>query len=216
MEVTINSMVQNLSESSKNISLPPPEIVGNSSLEECLVKRRSVREFSRRSISLAQLSQLLWSAQGITGHADRKRTPPSAGGLHPLETYVVVGNVDGLEPGIYKYADVRPMLSQLDDTDVRQAIGIAALNQTWLADAPVAFVFAAIYERTTNKYGDRGIRYVHMDAGVAAENLHLQVVALGMGTVVIGAFDDDEVHKVMGLPSEERPQLIMPVGWSKH
>lgn len=208
-------MAQIQTESSKIISLPPPELKGSCSLEECLQKRRSVREFSRRSISSAQLSQLLWSAQGITGHADRKRTPPSAGGLHPLETYVVVGNVDGLEPGIYKYTAGIHALAQSDDTDVRQAIGIAALNQTWLADAPVAFVFAAIYERTTGKYGDRGMRYVHMDVGFAAENLHLQVVALGMSTVVIGAFDDDEVHQVMGLSSEERPQLIMPVGWAK-
>jgi SagB-type dehydrogenase family enzyme len=215
MEVPINNMAQIQTESSKYISLPSPELKGSCSLEECLQKRRSVREFSRRSISSAQLSQLLWSAQGITGHADRKRTPPSAGGLHPLETYVVVGNVDGLEPGIYKYTAGIHALAQSDDTDVRQAIGIAALNQTWLADAPVAFVFAAIYERTTGKYGDRGMRYVHMDVGFAAENLHLQVVALGMSTVVIGAFDDDEVHQVMGLSSEERPQLIMPVGWAK-
>lgn len=208
-------MAKNLPESSKTILLPPPELTGSCSLEECLKKRRSVREFSRRSISLAQLSKLLWSAQGVTGHVERKRTPPSAGGLHPLETYVVAGNIDGLIPGIYKYVVGSHVLAKLDDTDVRQSLGRAAVNQNWLADAPAVFVFSAIYERTTGKYGSRGTRYVHMDAGFAAENLHLQVVALGMGTVVIGAFEDDEVHRVMGLSSEEQPQLIMPVGWPK-
>ena len=208
-------MAQNLPESSKTILLPPPDHTGSCSLEECLKKRRSVREFSRRSISSAHLSQLLWSAQGITGTLERKRTPPSAGGLHPLETDVVSGNVDGLRPGIFRYTPSSHELSQSGDTDIRQALGKAAVNQNWLADAPVAIVFAAIYERTTGKYGSRGTRYVHMDVGFAAENLHLQVVALGMGTVVIGAFDDDEVHQVMGLSSEERPQLIMPVGWPR-
>jgi SagB-type dehydrogenase family enzyme len=206
-------MTQTISDSSQKIELPAPEFNGSHSLEECLKSRRSVREFSQESISSAQLSQLLWSAQGVTGHVDRKRTPPSAGGLHPLETYVVVGDVDGLKPGIYRYSHSTHTLKQVGDTDVRQALGRAAVNQIWLANAAVSFVFAAIYERTTGKYGDRGMRYVHMDVGFAAENLHLQAVALGMGTVVIGAFDDDEVHHVMGLSSEERPQLIMPVGW---
>ncbi|MGB3713194.1 MAG: SagB/ThcOx family dehydrogenase [Candidatus Promineifilaceae bacterium] len=172
-----------------------------------------MREFIERPISRAQLSQLLWSAQGVTGQANHKRTPPSAGALHPLETYVVIGNVDSINHGIYRYAPGDHTLLMVSDIDVRVDLGRAAVNQTWLADASAVFVFAAIYERTTRKYGERGVRYVHMDAGFAAENLHLQAVALGLGTVVIGAFVDDEVHRVMQLTPDEQPLLILPVGW---
>jgi len=206
-------MDQDSSDSSNVISLPAPFIEGDTSLEACLQRRRSVREFAHRPLSGAQLSQLLWSVQGITGHANHKRTPPSAGGLHPFETYIAIGNVDGFAPGFYRYATDSHSLSLVIDEDVRLALGKGAVNQTWLADASVVFVFAAVYERTTTKYGERGVRYVHMDAGFAAENLHLQAVALGLGTVVIGAFVDDEVHLVMRLTPDERPLLILPVGW---
>jgi SagB-type dehydrogenase family enzyme len=101
----------------------------------------------------------------------------------------------------------------VSDRDVRLDLGRAAVNQTWLAEASAVFVFAAIYERTTRKYGERGVRYVHMDAGFAAENLHLQAVALGLGTVVMGAFVDDDVHRVMQLSADQHPLLILPVGW---
>ena len=197
----------------RSISLPEPETKSDISLEEVLVRRRSVREFKADPITLSQLSQLLWSAQGVTGAYDHKRTPPSAGALHPLETYIIVGDVDGVDGGIYQYTPGEHSLAMIDERDVRLELGKAAVNQTWLADAAVVFVFAAIYERTTVKYGERGTRYVHMDVGFAAENLHLQAVAQGMGTVVIGAFVDDEVHDVLGLAPEERPLLILPIGW---
>lgn len=188
---------------------------GNLSLEEILVRRRSVREYVNRPISTVQLSQLLWSAQGVTGHAEHKRTPPSAGALHPLETYAVVGNVDSLNKGIYRYSPAKHALTLVDNGDFLPALGRAAVNQSWLAEGSVVIVFTAIYERTTQKYGDRGVRYVHMDVGFAAENLHLQAVALGLSTVVIGAFVDDEVHRVMQLAPDEHPLLILPVGWPR-
>jgi SagB-type dehydrogenase family enzyme len=197
------------------VSLPKPNVRGEITLEDAMLRRRSVREFAGRPLTQEQLSQLLWSAQGVTGHADHKRTPPSAGALHPLETYVVIGNVGGFDPGIYRYAPDGHSLALVANGDVRLDLGRAAVDQIWLAEAPVAFVFSAIYERTTQKYGDRGIRYVHMDAGFAAENLHLQAVALGLGTVVMGAFVDVEVQRVMQLPADEQPLLILPVGWPK-
>lgn len=199
----------------KLVSLPEPNTVGDSSLEEAMLRRRSVREFSDHPIKLEHLSQLLWSAQGVTGVANHKRTPPSAGALHPLETYVVIGNVEGLDQGIYRYAPGAHTLVMVSDVDVRLDLGRAAVDQTWLAEASTVFVFAAIYERTTRKYGERGLRYVHMDAGFAAENLHLQAVALGLGTVAMGAFNDDEVHRVMQLNPDEQPMLILPIGWPK-
>jgi SagB-type dehydrogenase family enzyme len=194
------------------IKLPAPHLSSDFSLETALKKRRSLREFGRRPVSLDQVSQLAWAAQGISGQKPYKRTAPSAGGRCPLELYLLAGEVDGVLPGIYRYQAVDHSLTRLDDRDKRQALGHAAAEQTWLADAPVVFLFAAIYERTKSKYGQRGVRYVHMDVAFAAENLHLQAVALGLGTVVMGAFDDDAVHGVMGLPEEERPLLIMPVG----
>ena len=199
----------------KLVSLPEPNTVGDGSLEEAMLRRRSVREFTDRPITQEHLSQLLWSAQGVTGQANHKRTPPSAGGLCPLETNVVIGSVDSLNQGIYRYAPGAHTLEMVSDMDVRMALGRAAVNQTWLADASAVFVFSAVYERTTRKYGERGLRYVHMDAGFAAENLHLQAVALGLGTVVIGAFIDDEVHRVMRLNPDEQPLLILPIGWPK-
>jgi SagB-type dehydrogenase family enzyme len=184
-------------------------------LEQALQGRRSVREFLDETISLAELGQLLWAAQGITGLYDYKRAAPSAGGLCPLETYVLAGNVDGLARGLYKYQAKGHGLVIVSDRDVRFELGRAAVDQTWLADGAAVFLFAAVYERTTGKYRDRGFRYVHMDVAFAAENLHLQAAALGLGTVVMGAFDDDKVHQVVGLAPDERPLLIMPVGHKK-
>ena len=194
---------------------PPPQVHGSVSFESCLSTRRSVRDFSTKEITVNMLGQLLWSIQGVTGHASYKRTPPSAGGLHPLNIDVVIGAVDGLMPGIYRYLPKQHSLKRNHTVDVRMELGNAALDQTWLSDAAVSVVISAIYEKTTRKYGERGYRYVHMDSGFAAENLHLQAVALGLGTVVMGAFSDDQVHQVMNLSEEEKPLLILPIGWPK-
>ena len=125
---------------------------------------------------------------------------------------VLVGEVEGIETGLYRYTAGEHALIRLHDRDLRLDLGRAAVNQTWLAEAPVVFIIAAVYERTTVKYGQRGTRYVHMDSAFASENLHLQAVALNLGTVVMGAFDDDLVHQVIQMTEEERPLLIMPVG----
>jgi SagB-type dehydrogenase family enzyme len=196
------------------ISLPEPQTEGGTSLTEAIFRRRSVREYVRRPISADQLSQLLWSVQGITGSSHYKRTPPSAGALHPFEIYVVIGEVTAIPSGVYRYLPVDHAIKKTGVGDIRLALGRAALDQTWLAGGSVVLVLAAVYERTTGKYGKRGIRYVHMDAGFAAENLHLQAVALGLASVVIGAFDDAEVHRVVDMDDDERPLLILPVGFS--
>jgi SagB-type dehydrogenase family enzyme len=125
---------------------------------------------------------------------------------------VLIGDVEGIEVGLYRYSAREHGLVHINDQDLRLGVGRAAVGQTWLAEAPIVFLFAAVYERTTSKYGDRGIRYVHMDAAYASENLHLQAVALNLGTVVMGAFDDDQVHQVVQIEEDERPLLIMPVG----
>jgi SagB-type dehydrogenase family enzyme len=196
----------------QTIKLPEAILDGQVSLEAAMHKRRSVREYGDRPLTQAEVSQLLWAAQGISGPKPYKRTAPSAGGRCPLELYVLIGDVAGIEVGLYRYNAGEHGLVHVNDQDLRLELGRAAVGQTWLAEAPVVFLFAAVYERTTVKYGERGFRYVHMDAAYASENLHLQAVALNLGTVVMGAFDDDQVHQVVGLAEDERPLLIMPVG----
>ncbi|MHC4512102.1 MAG: SagB/ThcOx family dehydrogenase [Planctomycetota bacterium] len=191
--------------------LPKPALESDVSLEETLRQRRSVREFAADPLTLEQVAQLLWSAQGITG-AGGLRTAPSAGALYPLELYLVAGNVDGVAAGVYHYDPERHRLIEVCSGDVRKELAAAALGQDCVQLGAVVLVLAAVYERTTRKYGRRGERYVHMDAAHAAQNVCLQAVALGLGTVVIGAFDDRSVRRVLGLPSGERPLVLLPVG----
>ncbi len=193
------------------IALPDPAFISDTSLEEALLQRRSIRDYSEEPLSLEQLAQLLWAAQGITSR-DGKRTAPSAGGLYPLEVYAVVGNVAGLDPGVYRYIPGTHSLFKVLDGDCRNPLSQAALNQEWVSRGAIDIVITAIYERTTVKYGERGIRYVYMEAGHASQNICLQAVALGLGTVTIGAFDDDDVKKVLNIPDNEETLYIMPVG----
>jgi SagB-type dehydrogenase family enzyme len=180
-------------------------------LEKTLLRRRSVRHFSSRRLELWHISQLAWAAQGITA-ADGYRTAPSAGALFPLEIYVVVGNVIGLTPGIYQYGIRNHDLIQWLAGDKRRQLCEAALGQDSILRAPAVFVLSAIYERTTAKYGERGMRYAYMEAGHAAQNLLLQVVALNLGAVLVGAFNDVEVKRVLNLPQQEAPLYLIPVG----
>lgn len=181
-------------------------------LQQLLMQRRSVRSFRPAALSQAQLGRLLWAAQGVT-HSEGLRTAPSAGALYPLELYAVVGTVDGLKPGIYHYRPDGHRMTRMADGDRREELARAAHGQSWIAAAAVVIAFGAIYERTTRKYGERGLRYVHMEVGYAGENLHLQASALGLATTVVGAFDDDEVAAVLGLPADTKPLALMPVGY---
>ncbi len=191
--------------------LPPPRIAGNVTLEDALRFRRSVREYSNQPLKLVELSQLLWAAQGIT---DRRgfRTAPSAGALYPLELHVAAGNVDGLVQGVYWYDSVRHSLLSTVQGDVRGDLMAASLWQSWIGRGAAVIVIAAVYERTTMKYGQRGTRYVHIEVGHAAQNIFLQAVSLNLGTVTVGAFDDYKVAEILNMPMDERPLMLMPVG----
>jgi SagB-type dehydrogenase family enzyme len=193
------------------IELPAVPQVDSGSLGDALRRRRSVRTYASASLTLGQVSELLWAGQGIT-HPDGLRTAPSAGALYPLEMYLVVGAVDGLSPGVYRYRPERHDLVLWQPEDCRAALARVAVRQVWMSDAPAVVVIAAEYERTTGKYQQRGIRYVHMEVGHAAQNIYLKAAALGLGTVFVGAFDDDHVHAVLKLPTEQRPLGLMPVG----
>ncbi|MCX7911460.1 MAG: SagB/ThcOx family dehydrogenase [Dehalococcoidales bacterium] len=193
------------------ITLPAPSLDGDFSLEKALALRRSVREFPATSLGLSEVGQILWAAQGITDETG-KRTAPSAGALYPLEVYLVAGNVEGITAGVYRYVPGNHALVKMRAGDLRTSLAQAALGQGSVRMGAVDIVIAAVYERTTVKYGERGIRYVHMEAGHAAQNVLLEVTALGLAAVPVGAFEDDKVKEVLGLPDNEAPLYIIPVG----
>ncbi|MBZ5611271.1 MAG: SagB/ThcOx family dehydrogenase [Acidobacteriia bacterium] len=193
------------------IALPQPRTKGETSLEHCLLNRRSVRSYRDVPLLLDAVGQLLWAAQGVTaeGHL---RTAPSAGALYPLEVYLVAGNVDGVSPGLYHYRPERHELLLVKPGDLRQELARATFEQDCVQSAAATILFAAVYARTGGKYGQRATRYVHMEAGHAAQNVCLQAAALGLGTVTVGAFQDDEVKRVAELPESHEPVYLMPVG----
>lgn len=193
------------------MKLPPPRERGPVSVEEALRRRRSVREYAAGGLALEEAAQLLWAAQGVTSR-EGLRTAPSAGALNPLELYLVAGEVEGLPPGIYRYRPEDHDLVEVDRGDRRPSLARAALDQEFVEEAPAVLVFTGVFGRTTWKYGERGRRYVLMDLGHAAENVYLQATALGLGTVIVGAFRDEEVARLLGAASGEHPLAVMPVG----
>ena len=195
----------------ENVALPEPFVTGSTSLEQLIAQRRSIRDYQNTAVELAEIGQLLWAAQGIT-HLQGLRAAPSAGALYPLELYVVTGRIEGLAQGVYHYEPRHHQLMKTSDGDLRDALTRAAFSQSWMKHASAVIVFTANYERTTRKYGKRGKRYVHIEVGHAAQNLFLQSESLGLATVVVGAFNDDEVARVLRLPADLQPLLLMPVG----
>lgn len=193
------------------IKLPEPEYDGKLSIEKALLKRRSIRDYKDGPLTLAEVSQILWAAQGITDPIGF-RTAPSAGALYPLEVYVVAGNVNDIPDGIYRYKSRGHELVKVVKGDKRAELSAATLGQPYVKNGSAVIVLSAVYERTTKKYGERGIRYVHMEVGHASQNVYLQSVSLNLGTLVVGAFDDREVKRVMSMPEKEQPLCIMPVG----
>jgi SagB-type dehydrogenase family enzyme len=182
-----------------------PRLLGEISLEETLVERRSIRAYVDRPLSWEEISQLLWAAQGITDPRGF-RTAPSAGALFPLEMYLIVPE------GWYRYRPKGHLLERLGDHDLREAIWAAGLEQDFLREAPAVFVITAVVSRTEVKYGSRAERYVHLEAGHAAQNLLLQATALGLGAVPVGAFHDDQLRRTLELPDSETPLYLIPVG----
>lgn len=210
-QMTLEPTLKPLTGNESIIELPEPRYKSSVSIEETLLKRRSTRDYTGEPLTLQEVSQLLWAAQGVTSPRGY-RTAPSAGALYPLEVYVVVGDVEELSEGVYKYRPQKHQLAKVMAGDKRSELTRAALGQTWVKDAAADIVVTAVYERTTSKYGERGIMYVHMEAGHTAQNLCLQAAALDLGVVTVGAFRDDQVKDILGLPVDEQPLYIIPVG----
>jgi len=207
--------------SGQTIKLPNPQFKGDISVEEAMLNRRSVREFESKALHMQQISQILWAAYGITQEMNSPsflrggfKTAPSAGALYPLEIYVVAGNINGLDRGVYRYLPQGHQLMKTYDKDVRDDLAEAAINQDFIAQAPASLFYTAVYSRTTGKYGKRGEeRYVCMDLGHSAQNVCLQVVAMNLGTCPVGAFDNRMVRNVLMIPDNEEPLYIMPIGY---
>ena len=205
------SLVATAAEIGQRIRLPAVEPGKTMSVGDALEQRRSTREFSRDGLELEDVGRLLWAAQGITGRGGL-RAAPSAGALYPLELYVIAGDVSGLSPGVYRYRPKQHELVPVVNGDRRKPLASAALGQKWVRRAPAVLLIAGVSERTTARYGKRGRRYVHMEVGHAAQNVYLEATALGLGTVMVGAFDDSEVREALALPADHEPLGLMPIG----
>ncbi|KPJ64944.1 hypothetical protein AMJ44_11780 [candidate division WOR-1 bacterium DG_54_3] len=206
---TILTLAGGISMAAKIISLPEPKTLGKMSIEESILRRRSERSYLDTDLSLEQLSQILWSAQGITDQSFGFRAAPSAGALYPLQIYVVK------KDGVFRYIPDGHKLVQLSEEDKRPSLVRASLGQSFIREAPVDIVISANFAITHAKYGARAFRYVCMEIGHVAENIHLQVVALGLVSVPIGAFWDDVVKKTIDLPDNQDPLYIISIGYLK-
>jgi len=178
-----------------------------------LLMRRSVRDFRRDALSREQLAQLLWATQGVTArhHGHAFRAAPSAGACYPIDTYVIVHRVEGLAAGLYRYNVEAGTLERLRAGDLSDAIAAACLEQDMAGEAAVVFAWAAVPERSKQRYRQRAYRYIYMDAGHIGENLHLAAVAMGLGCCAIGAFFDDEVNAILGLDGQEATAVYLSV-----
>ena len=189
------------------VRLPKPKLKSGISLEETVAQRHSTRDFTDNPLSLIQLSQILWAAKSV----------PSAGGLYPLEIYIVIGEdgVEDLKAGVYHYLSKSHSIKVFKKGDLRNELAQAALGQYFITEAPVSLIISAEYERTSGKYGQRGVRYVQIEVGHVGQNIYLQAVALGLGTVAVGAFDDQQVVRILNFHSNHQPLYIMPLGRPK-
>jgi SagB-type dehydrogenase family enzyme len=198
------------------IKLPAPATKGTVSVEEALQNRRSVRLFANRALNLAQISQLLWAADGIT-NPQGKRTAPSGKATYPMDLYLVAGErgVTGLAPGLYHYNVADHALEPVATGEFRPAVVKACNSQVWMGEAPVIFVIAGDYKRSEVKNGEKALLFTHIEAGLIAQNIFLEVEALGLGAGIAGGMNDKALGQALKLPPAEVPFLVMPVGY-KH
>lgn len=199
--------------SAPKIPLSDPLIEDGAPIWDVLQKRRSERRFQDAPLGEKELSQLLWATQGITQHFQgiSLRTAPSAGALYPIETYLVIHDVEGIEPGVYHYNVEEHALDQLKGGNFRLDIARAALDQRMAARANLVFVWTAIFERSKWKYKQRAYRYIYLDAGHIAQNVALAAVALGLGSCQIAALYDDEANGLLGVDGVEESTIYMTV-----
>ena len=198
----------------KKIKLAKPSVKGKTSLEETLKNRRSVRSYTAQDIKPEDIAQLLWSGQGIT-NKHCFRTAPSGGALYPLDLYLVAKDIKkaDIKAGVYHYIPQTHSLELIKAGDIRKSLQAASLFQNCVANAPISIVITAEYKRITKKYGKRGMRYAVIEAGCVSQNISLQATAIGLATVLVGAFNDKDVKDALGIKKDHEPLLILPIGY---
>lgn len=201
-------LINYLYSEAKMTQLLQPKLKGTISLEETISKRRSVRNFQNKNLSIDQISQLLWSAQGITSKRGF-RCAPSAGAIYPMEIYFVSSD------GLFHYIPYEHKIEKIKDGDLRKQLSDAAYGQDFISDAGISIIITCNYEKIMQRYSKRGIRYADMEAGHIAQNIHLQAVSSGLGSCPVGAFDDGSVTKLLQLPKNLTPIYIIPIGYIK-
>ncbi len=195
------------------VALPDPRGARGRSWEEILEARRSVRDYTDIPLTLEELSRLLHAAQGVTEPRAGFRAAPSAGALYPIELYVVVHRVAGLEAGVYHYVPQGHYLEQMRLGDFRARMVAAGVGQDLLGTAGVCLVLTAIFQRTRWRYRERAYRYILLEAGHIGQNIYLAATAMGMGACAVGAFLDNAVHELLGVDGEQEAALyILSVG----
>jgi SagB-type dehydrogenase family enzyme len=201
----------------KAIKLPAPRTTGTVSVEEAIFNRRTRRTFTAKPLSMQDLSQVLWAAQGITETRWKHRAAPSAGALFPINVYIIVkkDGVEKLPTGIYKYIPEGHYLQTREEGDFNMELRKVGYSQTFFADSPICLIFAAESVRTTWKYGERGHRYIDFEAGHIAENIQLIGESMGFSVGLVGAFRDESVSALLKLKKDETPLYIIPVGYRK-
>ena len=191
--------------SGEAFKLPPPRYESEVSIEKALLERRSIRSYKEEPLTLNDLSQVLWAAQGITEPKKGLRAAPSPRAVYLLEIYVLPGNVTDLPMGTYRYEPQGHELVKTADGNKKAELFQAA-GQAPIKNAPLALVITGLSEKTQNP------AWMYLEAGHAAENVYLQSVSLKLGTVAMAGFKEDEVRKVLNLPEKERVIYIMPIG----
>ena len=189
------------------LSLPEINLSKLTQLEKAIYERESIRSFYSKEIELDKLSKLFWAAQGLKGY---KRTVPSAGATYPLEIYAILK-----DKGVFNYNLKKHCLNLVIDKDVCKQIARASWHQSFICEPYLIIIICADYERTASRYGSRAIRYVHIEVGHCAQNIHLMATALGLGSVPIGAFNDKAIKNILELPKNLDPLYIIPIGYPK-
>lgn len=196
------------------MQFPEPSMEGPLSVETALANRRSIREFANEPLTPDSLGQILWATYGVSEEGPwNRRTVPSPAAMYPMELYVVAGDVEGLEPGVYRYEALGHFLEEVEEGDLREELAEVCMEQDWIAKAPAILVITAAFDRVTQKFGERGVAYTFFEAGLMAQNCYLQAEALGLGVTAVGAFKEEHLMELLELPPEHNPMLVMPIGW---
>ena len=199
----------------RTVALPKPDLTGKVTLEQAIAQRRSVREYAPGALTLAEVSQLMWAAQGITGEDGRKRAVPSARAVYPIQVWLVAMDVNGLAPGIYRYEPEGHALALVRAGGPREAIVAATPRQAMFERAPAVVAVVGDSVLAAGKFGGNAARWLGMEAGFAVQEVYLQATALGLGTVMVGGFQPAPVRAALGLPEGSLPLGLMPVGRRK-